>query len=173
MKFGEGRLGKVHVIHIDRDEDLLESIKEYIAMKGIKNGVILTGFGTLDRARLHAINTVGLPPYDEFVTLEGPIEVTSIDGIIANGVVHAHYEMSNREGSFGGHLEPGCRTLYLNDVVLAEIEGMDMQFEVEPETNLRLLAIKSGSKTEGPAVEKDEKGEFKVVGRNIGWKRNK
>lgn len=172
MRYGNASLGKTHVIHLDKDEDLLESMREYVKSKGIRNGVILTGFGTLDRCRFHAITTTGLPPHDEFVTVEGPLEVVGIDGIIANGEIHAHYEVANLDGSFGGHLEPGCRVLYLCEVVIAELDGIDMTFEVCPKTKLRLLSVKSGSEEVGPSVDLDEDGNVLGMGRAKGWELN-
>ncbi|MFZ5437006.1 MAG: PPC domain-containing DNA-binding protein [Bacillota bacterium] len=172
MKYGNASLGKTFVIHLDRDEDLLESLREFVASQGIRNGVILSGFGTLDRCRLHAISTAGLPPRDEFTTVEGPLELVGIDGVIANGDIHAHFEVANLKGSFGGHLEPGCRVLYLCDLVVAEIDNVDMAFETCPETGLRLLSVRPGYEKVGPSVELDGEGKVIGLGRAMGWRRD-
>ena len=50
-----------------------------------------------------------------------PLEVASISGIIADGFPHLHTVISDHEKAYAGHLEPGCRILYLGEVVIQEI----------------------------------------------------
>lgn len=51
------------------------------------------------------------------------MELASIDGIIADGVPHLHTVVSDHEKAYAGHLEPGCRVLYLAEIVIMELEG--------------------------------------------------
>ncbi len=169
MNYGNGSLGKIHIIHLDRNEDILESLRRFAAAHGIRNGVVLTGYGTIDRCRFHSVTSNSLPPKDEFITVRSPLEVLGIHGLIANGEIHAHIEVADLEHSFGGHLEPGCRVLYLCDVAVAELEGLDLGFDLRRETGLRLLSVRSGNEAQGPAVELDDCNEPQSTAPARGW----
>ena len=169
MIYGNGHLTRTVVVHLDQGEDILESLNECVAAAGIRNGLILTGYGTVDRYRIHAVKTNGLPPVDQFVTEERPLEVLALQGTIAGGQIHAHITFSDLERSFGGHLEPGCRVLYLCDVVIGELQGLDMEFALRPDTGLWLLTVRPGREAPGPAVALDGAGNGTVSWRRAGW----
>lgn len=160
MIYGNGSIRRTIVAHLDHGEDVLESLKRIVRAEGIKNGVILNGYGTLNRCRFHSVAAVGFPPKDEFYTVEGPFELLSLSGTIANGEIHVHVEVADKDHAFGGHLEPGSRVLYLCDVAIAELGDIDMAFEVRPKTGLKLLTVKPGREETGPSVEADERGNW-------------
>ena len=122
--FTGSTFGKVHVLRIDRGEYLLENIENFIKNENIKNAVILSAIGSLDYCVMHMVMTTGLPSVDNFVRWEDkPLEITSINGIIASGSPHLHMTVSNHEAAYAGHLEHGCRILYLCEIVIAEMNG--------------------------------------------------
>ena len=65
--FGGGRLGEILTLRLDQGEDVLGSIETAARDKDIHSGIVLSGIGTLDRARLHYITGTGYPPTNEFV----------------------------------------------------------------------------------------------------------
>lgn len=168
MIYGNATVRRNLVIHLDYGEDVFESLQAIIAREEIHSGVIVSGYGTLNRCRYHSITTVGLPPKDGIVTLEGPFELMSIDGVIAGGKLHAHFMAGDIDRTFGGHLEPGNRVLYLCDVVIAEFAEGNLTFETSPH-GLRLLAVQNGHKEPGLAVELDGEGRSRVTGPASGW----
>lgn len=170
MMYGSGSIKRILTIHLDYDEDVLASLEEVVKNEGIKNGAMLSGIGTLSRCRYHAVTTTSLPPHDGFYVREGPIELVSADGVIAGGVLHLHFMATDyQERAFGGHLELGCRTLYLCEFVVAEFTGPEMSFEVRRDTGLRLLSIEGGETAPGPAVEFDTAGKPVSAGRAADW----
>jgi len=126
--FSNGTFGRVHVLRLDRGDLLLESIEELIREQKINNGVIISGIGTLDHCVLHMVMTTGFPPVEHFAKWEDkPLEIASIDGIIANGQPHLHMVVSDHKTACAGHVEHGCRILYLGEVVIAEIDGFNFK----------------------------------------------
>ena len=89
--------------------------------RGSRRGDLSSGLGTLDHARLHFITHTHYPPDDQFVEYDGPIELVSIQGLIADFVPHLHTCLSIGETSYMGHLEPGCRVLYLAEIVIGQL----------------------------------------------------
>ena len=117
--------GKVHTLRLDAGDYLLESIEQFIKDEDIKNAVVVSGIGTLDYCVLHMVMTTGYPAVEHFERWEDkPLELSSLSGVIADGHPHLHTVVSDHKVAFSGHVEPGCRILYLGEVVIAEIEGV-------------------------------------------------
>ena len=116
--------GRTIVVRLDSGDDVLASIKQAIAEYGIKDGYVASGIGTLDYCVMHMVMTTGYPAVEHFAKWDDkPLEVASIDGIIADGDPHLHMVVSNDKLAVSGHLEPGCRILYLGEVVIQETIG--------------------------------------------------
>ena len=137
--FDGGRVGEIITLRLDQGEDVLGSIEAAARDKDIHSGIVLSGIGTLDRARLHYITGTRYSPANEFVDYEGPIELVSMDGIIAEHVPHIHTCISIKETTYMGHLEPGCRVLYLAEIAIARVEDMRLRRRPHPETNINTL----------------------------------
>ena len=119
--------GKIHILRLDQGDYVLESINQLIKERNIKQGIVLSGVGTLDRCVVHMVTTTGYPTKEYFATWENqPLELLSIQGIIANGSPHLHMLISDKEKAYGGHLEEGCRILYLGEVAILELNDNHM-----------------------------------------------
>jgi uncharacterized protein len=112
-------------LRFDPGDDLLLSLRAAVAEHGIRNAVILSGVGSLDRYHYHVVKSTNMPPGDTFVRGEGPFDILTVTGLILDGQVHAHITFSDTERAMGGHLEEGCRVLTFAVIVLAEGPGTD------------------------------------------------
>ena len=137
--FPGAQIAEVVALRLDRGEDVLASIEKAARERGIHTGVVISGIGTLARAQLHYITHTSFPPKNEFVEYEGPIELLSIDGIIADFTPHLHTCLSVKDWTYMGHLEPGCRVLYLAEIAIARLEGVRLTRRKNPETNVSQL----------------------------------
>ena len=128
MQSFKGKTGsRIHILRLDAGDYLLESIQNLIERENIKNAYVVSGIGTLDYCVLHMVMTTSYPPVEHFERWENkPLEVSSIDGIIADGIPHLHMVVSDHEKAYSGHLEPGCRVLYLCEIVIQEIEEIEL-----------------------------------------------
>jgi predicted DNA-binding protein with PD1-like motif len=134
-------LGKIHVLRLDAGDYLLESICDFIRDQALRNAVVLSGIGTLDFCVLHMVMTTGYPPVEYFARWENsPLELSSISGIIAEGAPHLHMVVSDHKGAYSGHVEPGCRVLYLGEIVIAEMEGFRFS-RIRNEKNILELTV--------------------------------
>ncbi|MCX7795596.1 MAG: DNA-binding protein [bacterium] len=108
---------------VDRGEDLLKSIRKAIEDTKLDTGVVVSGVGSLLKARIHMVASNDFPPKDDFLDFEGPLEIISLQGIIANREPHLHISIANREfKSFSGHLEEGCLILSICEVAILKSE---------------------------------------------------
>jgi hypothetical protein len=137
--FPGGEIAEIVTLRLDKGEDVLASVESVARERGIHTGVVISGIGTLYEARLHHITHTGFPPRNEFVTCEGPIELLNIDGIIADFVPHLHTCISIKEQTYMGHMEPGCRVLYLAEIAIARLEGVRLTRKTNPATSINEL----------------------------------
>ncbi len=132
-------LGRIIVLRGDRGEDLLETVETAAKNNGIANGIIVSAIGTLENCRIHRVTSKKLPPEEEYIDIDGPLEINSVSGLMANGKLHAHVSVSDGKATYGGHLELGSRILYLAEIVVAEITGVSFNRVPDAGTGLSLL----------------------------------
>lgn len=125
--FSSNKYGRCFFISLDRGEYVLESIREIIKKNDIKNAIMVSAIGTLDHCVIHLQVATNFPPVQHFVRWEGkPLELSSIQGIIADGVPHFHIVISDVDRTYSGHLEDGCRVLFIFEAVIMEVEGIEL-----------------------------------------------
>ena len=125
--FTSDRVGRTFVVKLIQGDDLLESIESLVEEESIENAVVVSGIATIDRSRLHMISTTGYPA-DTYIDekTDVPLEVVSIDGFICDGQPHIHCTISDRNQAYAGHVLKGCRILYLGEIVIQELLGMQI-----------------------------------------------
>lgn len=134
---------EVIAVGIAPGELLLESVEKAVAEHEIINGAVVSGIGTLSYAHMHHIQHDRFPPEDRMFTIEKPLEVSSISGIIADGKPHLHMTVGYRdEWSVAGHVEPGCVVLYLAELVILKFNDLTLDRHYDAERKISLLGDK-------------------------------
>lgn len=124
------KIGRIFTLSLETGDYVLESIRELIKKEKIKDAVVVSAIGTLDQYRAHYVATTGFPPQNCFEHWKDkPLELANINGTIANGEPHLHIVVSDSEKAYAGHLEEGCRTLYLAELVIIELKGLNLRRE--------------------------------------------
>lgn len=140
MVAGGARTGEIVVARLAFGELLLESIQEICRQRQLRNGVILTGFGSLTDVAVSGAIGPSFPPR-KFYRRTRPrgVEILAMSGVIANYHVHCHLVLSDHNQAFGGHLEQGCRVLSLVEIALMRVTGIRLARLVDATTGQRLL----------------------------------
>ena len=126
--YSSRKLGRTFIISLAQGDFILESISELIEKENIDNAYVVSGIGTLDQYQIHMITSIGYPPVDYFESKRfKPYEVAAIQGAIVSGAPHLHVVISDTEHTYAGHLENGCRVMYLAEIVIQEIEGLSLE----------------------------------------------
>ncbi len=105
------QLERIEIARMSSGTDLLEGLNKVVNEKKIKNGVILSGIGSVTDYHFHVVSDKNLPPAEEFPKASVAKDLTSVQGYILNGRVHAHITLSDENSVIGGHLEPGTKAL--------------------------------------------------------------
>ncbi len=122
---GEGT-GRVLVLGLKRGDLLLESIVKALKDANIRDAIITGAIGSLQKAVLHRVIGTGREPEDEFITLERPMELASLQGLVVDGEPHFHMVVSDTDSAYTGHLENGTTVLYLTEITLLEVSGLSL-----------------------------------------------
>lgn len=134
MEFASMNVKKVHVLRIDPGEDVLESVRRFLKEAGVRQAIVLGGYGTLAAYHLHWVTHNRLPVVNRFGRGEGGLELLSMNGLVVEGEPHIHVTLATPEGALGGHLELGCLAYVLCEVFLAEVEGVALSHRRVPVT---------------------------------------
>ena len=134
-------LGQVIILNLKRGDLLLETIEEELKKSGIKNALLTSAIGSMQKVVLHRVIGMGREPEDEFITLEKPMELASLQGIVLNGKAHFHMVVSDVEQAYTGHLEPGTQVLYLGEISLVELKSVSLCREKD-ENNIGMIVEK-------------------------------
>jgi hypothetical protein len=59
----------------------------------------------------HVVSDKNLPPAMEYPSASVAMDMTTVQGYIMDGRVHAHITLSDENSIVGGHLEPGTKAL--------------------------------------------------------------
>jgi len=133
---------RIIIINLQRGEKLLESIREQLKKNGIRNAVVLSAIGSLQKAVFHRVTSMEESPVDEFITLEKPLELASLQGLVIDGEPHFHMVVSDLSQTYTGHLEEETTVLYLAEISLVEISEINLT-RVKNELNIAVLSDKN------------------------------
>jgi predicted DNA-binding protein with PD1-like motif len=134
--------GEIIVARLENGEDVLECLQALCLEHDIRNGVILSGYGTLGYAAFFGLQSTEYPPPDFYRwRKEEGYELLNFTGVIADYQVHAHMTISTKEKAVGGHLEKGCKVLTLAEVVMMKLEGIKLKRMIDPKVRQNLLQV--------------------------------
>jgi predicted DNA-binding protein with PD1-like motif len=132
--------GTVRTIMVSfrRGDYVIEELRAFFQKEGIDAALITSGIGSLDICKLHTITNTGLPPEERYLSLEGPIEVGSLQGSVAGGEPHIHIVVHDvaEDEIHVGHLEEGSRCCFRVELGLTVLEGVRTKRVTDPETQL-------------------------------------
>jgi len=135
---------EIVVIGLQPGEMLLESITQAVREHGIENGVVISGIGTLKRCHMHFIEHTEFPSRDRFYTVEKPLELLSVSGVIAEGEPHLHVVVSCKDQEvYAGHLEESSEVAYLAEIAVLKCNALRLARHLDPTRKIRLLGRKA------------------------------
>jgi predicted DNA-binding protein with PD1-like motif len=123
-----GKLDRVVVLRFKYQADLLAGIEKAVKDHKIKNGVILSGIGSVRNSHYHGVSNRDFPSKNIYVKDDStPADILSMNGYILDGRVHAHFTLADDEKAFGGHIEAGNNVFTFAVVTIGVFsEGLDL-----------------------------------------------
>lgn len=124
--------GRHIIINLTKGEKILEAIEGEVARLQIQNAIVTSGIGALRKATFHRIADTQDQPTNEILTIEAPIELGSVQGLIIGSVPHLHMTFSDKQGAYAGHMEHGCEVQYLAEISILELANCDYVRKPDP-----------------------------------------
>jgi uncharacterized protein len=110
---------KTHTFRLKPQQDLFDSIQEFVSQNNIQAGITLSAVGSLTQAVLRLANKNG------YNTYTGHFEIVSMTGTVSVHGSHIHISISDNEGkTIGGHLVSGCKVYTTAEIVIAEFDDV-------------------------------------------------
>ena len=110
---------KSHTFRLNPQQDLLDSIEEFVKQNNIEAGCVLSSVGSLTHATLRLANR---SYYNDY---EGHFEIVSMTGTVSIHGSHIHVAISDGDGvTIGGHLVSGCKIYTTAEIVLLELDDV-------------------------------------------------
>lgn len=137
IRYFESQATGIVLATLTTGDMLLQSIRDLSHEAGISTGILLTGIGSLSKARIHTVETNDHPVKELFLNIPGPLEVTNFNGIIADYEPHIHITMMDPKRHFyGGHLEDGCEVLTLSEFSILRVPDLNLARRSIPELSI-------------------------------------
>ncbi|PKL65747.1 MAG: DNA-binding protein [Methanomicrobiales archaeon HGW-Methanomicrobiales-3] len=144
MQYTEGQLGRVFVVRIDNGEDMLSTLRTFVAEKEIEAGSIQFLGALMSGRMVTGPEEPVIPPVPHFVMFEGGWEVFGIGTIYAGeGGPHIHYHASvGRSGhALTGCLRENATTYLIVEAVIHEYVGLSARREFDARMQLHLPVL--------------------------------
>lgn len=142
MKWFESVEKGVVIVSLSYGDLLLECLRQVAHEACLHTGVLMTGIGSLSFGHIHSVVSNEMPPRDQFMKLEGPLEVVGFRGIIAGYEPHIHISLMDKDGKFyGGHLEDQCSILTLAEISILRLPDLKLTRRPRDGTPISLLDV--------------------------------
>ena len=123
---------KVYAIRLKPNQDLKETLNDFIKLNNIQAGFILTAVGSLKQVSIRFANQ------NHSKVIHEKVEIVSLVGTLSTSGIHLHIAISDKEGkTIGGHLDNGCIIYTTAEIVI----GTSLEF-----TFLRTIDEQTGYK---------------------------
>ncbi|MFA6505241.1 MAG: PPC domain-containing DNA-binding protein [Treponemataceae bacterium] len=143
MKRFIGRPGRTLVLELQRGDGLLESIREQAKDVGIRNAMLTSAVGSLMKLVIHKPTNLAAAAEDAYATVEEAMEICSLIGSVIGGEPHLHIVAASPGGLFAGHVENDTRVLYMAELTLTEIDGVDLERRLTRENVKKIFVVGS------------------------------
>jgi predicted DNA-binding protein with PD1-like motif len=123
-----GQFDRILVLRFKYQADLLAGLERMVKEHKIRNGVILSGIGSVRSYHYHTVSNGTLPSRNIFVkNPTGPADIVGMNGYVIDGHVHAHITLADPDKAFGGHLESGTSVFTFAVVTIGVFkDGIDL-----------------------------------------------
>jgi predicted DNA-binding protein with PD1-like motif len=122
-----GQFERIVVMRMKFGTDLLADMQKSVAAEHIRNGVILTGIGSVRGYKVHQVYNRDLPTQNIFTTEPNtPADLDSVSGYVIDGKVHAHMVLGTGDKTIAGHLEPGTEVFTYVVITVGVLRGVDL-----------------------------------------------
>jgi predicted DNA-binding protein with PD1-like motif len=122
-----GHFDRILVLRFKYKTDLLAGMEKMVKQENIRNGVILSGIGSVRGYEVHQVSNRTFPSHDTYEkNPTQPADLVSVNGYVIDGRIHAHMTLATPDRVIAGHLEPGTEVFTFAIVTIGVMNGTDL-----------------------------------------------
>ena len=145
MEYTVGHTGRVILLRLDENDDVLESLEFIASTEGIKNGIFFV-IGSLKEGNLvSGAETQDIPVIPIWHHLKNNHEILGIGNIFqmeGQPKVHLHAALARGNECFMGCLRGESKVFLLEEVIIFELLGIEAFRDKDVGTGLPMLRIR-------------------------------
>jgi predicted DNA-binding protein with PD1-like motif len=123
-----GHFDRIVVLRFKYQTDLLAGMQKMVKQEHIRNGVILSGVGSVRGYQIHQVSNRTLPSHDTFEkNPTEPADLVSMNGYVIDGRLHPHMTLATPDRVIAGHLEPGTEVFTFAIVTIGVMNDVDFR----------------------------------------------
>jgi len=145
MEYTVGHTGRVILLKLDENDDVLESIESLASTEGIKSGIFFVIGSLKEGSLVSGAATEDIPVIPIWHQLKSNHEILGIGNIFpmeGQPKIHLHAALARGDECLMGCLRGESRVFLLEEIIIFELLGMETSREKDVRTGLSMLRIR-------------------------------
>jgi predicted DNA-binding protein with PD1-like motif len=145
MKYSVGHTGRVILLRLDGDEDVLESLESLASKENIESGIFFVIGSLKEGSLVSGAETDGMPIIPIWKHLQKNHEILGIGNIFQmddQPKIHMHAALARGNEVYMGCLREKSRAFLIEEIIIFELLGIEAAREKDERTGLNLLKIR-------------------------------
>lgn len=144
MKYSVGHTGRVIVLRLNEDEDVLESIESLASKENIESGIFFVIGSLKEGGLVSGAETDDIPIIPIWKHLQKNHEILGIGNIFqmeGQPKIHLHAALARGDKVLLGCLREKSKVFLVEEIIIFELLGVEAIRETDQRTGLLLLKI--------------------------------
>lgn len=145
MEYSVGQTGRVILLKLDENDDVLESLTSVASTEGIKNGIFFVIGSLKEGSLVSGAVTEDIPVIPIWHHLKNNHEILGIGNIFqmeGQPKIHLHAALARGDECFMGCLREKSKVFLLEEIIIFEFLGIEASCEKDVRTGLSMLRIR-------------------------------
>jgi predicted DNA-binding protein with PD1-like motif len=145
MEYSVGHTGRVILLKLDEDEDVLESLESLASKEKIETGIFFVIGSLKESSLVSGAETEDIPVIPIWHHLKNNHEVLGIGNILqmeGRPKIHMHAALARGDECLMGCLREKSKVFLVQEIIIFELLGMEALREKDMRTGLSMLRIR-------------------------------
>ena len=145
MKYSVGHIGRVIVLKLDDNEDVLASLDSVAIKEKIESGLFFVIGSLKEGSLVSGAETDDLPIVPMWLHINKNHEILGIGTVFqmdGQPKIHLHAALARKDELLMGCLREKSKVFLLEEIIIFELSGIDAVREKDGRTGLSLLTIR-------------------------------
>jgi predicted DNA-binding protein with PD1-like motif len=145
MEYSLGRIGRVILLKLDENDDVLKSLESLASREGIENGIFFVIGSLKEGSLVSGTETEDIPLTPIWHHIKNNHEILGIGNIFqmeGRPKIHMHAALARGDEYLMGCLRGESKVFLLEEIIIFELLGLEAFCEKDLRTGLSMLRIR-------------------------------